>query len=74
MRRGITPERRDEFLAWTTRVKNLLNPPAVVAWNSATNTICWTWPPPDTALVFFDPGEMFRLPEGNRRGVGGEAC
>jgi hypothetical protein len=25
--------RRDEFLAWTTRVKNLLNPPAVVAWN-----------------------------------------
>ncbi|MCV7408018.1 hypothetical protein AWC05_19160 [Mycobacterium florentinum] len=26
-------DRRDEFLAWTTRVKNLLNPPAVVAWN-----------------------------------------
>ncbi|SOX53530.1 hypothetical protein MAAFP003_2204 [Mycobacterium ahvazicum] len=25
--------RRDEFLAWTRRVKNLLNPPAVVAWN-----------------------------------------
>lgn len=27
-------ERREEFLAWTTRVRNLLNPPAVVAWNS----------------------------------------
>ena len=27
-------ERRDEFLAWTTRVRNLLNAPAVVAWNS----------------------------------------
>ena len=27
-------ERRAEFLAWTKRVKNLLNPPAVVAWNS----------------------------------------
>jgi hypothetical protein len=26
--------RREEFLAWTGRVKNLLNPPAVVAWNS----------------------------------------
>jgi hypothetical protein len=25
--------RLDEFLAWTGRVKNLLNPPAVVAWN-----------------------------------------
>ena len=27
-------ERREEFLAWTTRVPNLLNAPAVVAWNS----------------------------------------
>lgn len=27
-------DRRAEFLAWTTRVANLLNPPAVVAWNS----------------------------------------
>jgi hypothetical protein len=26
-------DRRDAFLAWTRRVKNLLNPPAVVAWN-----------------------------------------
>jgi hypothetical protein len=27
-------ERLDEFLAWTTGVANLLNPPAVVAWNA----------------------------------------
>lgn len=27
-------ERREEFLAWTKRVRNLLNAPAVVAWNS----------------------------------------
>lgn len=27
-------DQRAEFLAWTTRVPNLLNPPAVVAWNS----------------------------------------
>ena len=27
-------DRRAEFLTWTTRVSNLLNPPAVVAWNS----------------------------------------
>jgi hypothetical protein len=28
------PARRDEFLAWTRRVAHLLNPAAVVAWNS----------------------------------------
>ncbi len=27
-------ERREEFLAWTKRVRNLLNAPAVVEWNS----------------------------------------
>lgn len=27
-------ERLDEFLAWTTTVRHLLNPPAVVAWNT----------------------------------------
>ena len=27
-------DRREEFLAWTTRVRNLLNAPAVLAWNS----------------------------------------
>ncbi|OBJ78610.1 hypothetical protein [Mycobacterium colombiense] len=28
-----TPDRRDEFLAWTRRVRHLLNPPGAVAWN-----------------------------------------
>ncbi len=34
--RGVTDaaDCREEFLAWTTRVPNLLNAPAVVAWNS----------------------------------------
>jgi hypothetical protein len=27
-------DRLDEFLAWTTRVANVLNPPAAVAWNA----------------------------------------
>lgn len=27
------PDRRDEFLRWTTRVRHLLNPPEAVAWN-----------------------------------------
>lgn len=33
LRETADAERRDEFLAWTRRVKNLLNPPAVIAWN-----------------------------------------
>jgi hypothetical protein len=28
------PQRREEFLAWTKRVRNLLNAPAAVEWNS----------------------------------------
>jgi len=28
-------DRREEFLAWTTRVANLLNPPAAIAWNGS---------------------------------------
>lgn len=28
-------DRLDEFLAWTQRVRHLLNPPAVVAWNTS---------------------------------------
>ncbi|MEE3063180.1 MAG: hypothetical protein VYA67_04345 [Actinomycetota bacterium] len=33
LRQTADADRRDEFLAWTRRVKNLLNPPAMVAWN-----------------------------------------
>ena len=31
---GGVENRREEFLAWTTRVANLLNPPAAIAWNA----------------------------------------
>lgn len=31
---GDDTGRRAEFLAWTTRVANLLNPPAAIAWNA----------------------------------------
>jgi hypothetical protein len=31
--RTAPAERRDEFLAWTRRVRNLLNPPGAIAWN-----------------------------------------
>ena len=30
---GDDTDRREEFEAWTTRVANLLNPPAAIAWN-----------------------------------------
>jgi len=30
---GDDTDRREEFGAWTTRVANLLNPPAAIAWN-----------------------------------------
>jgi hypothetical protein len=33
---GDGTARREEFLAWTTRVANLLNPPAAIAWNGTT--------------------------------------
>lgn len=32
---GGGPHRRAEFADWTTRVRNLLNPPEAVAWNAA---------------------------------------
>jgi hypothetical protein len=32
---GDDTDRREEFLAWTTRVANLLNPPTAIAWNSS---------------------------------------
>lgn len=29
----VEPDRRDEFLTWTRKVRHLLNPPAAIAWN-----------------------------------------
>jgi hypothetical protein len=59
-------ERLDEFLAWTTRVRNLVNAPRVVAWNTDKRYLA------DLALAgvatvpsqFFAPGEKIRLPRG----------
>lgn len=63
-------ERRDEFLAWTKRVKNLLNPPSVVAWNSDKHYLLELTDAgvPTLPSYFFDPGETFRLPEGELEG------
>lgn len=59
-------ERRDEFLAWTTRVRNLLNTPAVVAWNSDKHYLddLAGAGVPTLPSYFFAPGEKVRLPKG----------
>ena len=59
-------ERLDEFLAWTSRVPNLLNAPNVVAWNTDKRYLA------DLAVAgvptvpsrFFAPGEQVTLPRG----------
>ena len=64
--------RREQFLAWTTAVPHLLNPPAVVAWNAGGRylgdvahrgvpTVSEPGRPPDTALVFLggEPSHAF---------------
>lgn len=59
-------ERRDEFLAWTKRIRNLLNPPQVVAWNSDKHYLLDLADAgvPTLTSYFFDPGEKLRMPEG----------
>ncbi|MBS1693297.1 MAG: hypothetical protein JST91_13860 [Actinobacteria bacterium] len=59
-------DRLDEFLAWTRRVRNLLNPVPIVAWNSDKRYL------DDLARVgvpvvpgrFFAPGEQVEVPDG----------
>jgi hypothetical protein len=59
-------DRLDEFLTWTRRVRNLLNAPNVVAWNTDKRYLA------DLAKAgvstvpsrFFAPGENVRLPAG----------
>jgi hypothetical protein len=59
-------ERLDDFLAWTTRVRNLLNAPNVVAWNTDKRYLA------DLAAAgvpiipsrFFTRGQRLRLPRG----------
>lgn len=59
-------ERRDEFLAWTARVRNLLNTPKVVAWNSDKHYLqdLADAGVPTLASHFLEPGEKITLPKG----------
>ena len=59
-------ERREEFLAWTARVRNLLNAPQVVAWNSDKRYLddLSAAGVPTMPSYFFAPGEKVRIPRG----------
>lgn len=59
-------ERREEFLAWTTRVHNLLNAPPVVAWNSDKHYLrdLAAAGVPTVPSSFFEPGDSVALPRG----------
>ena len=52
-------ERRDEFLAWASRVRNLLNAPAVVTWNSDKHYLrdLADAGVPTIPSYFFEPGD-----------------
>lgn len=59
-------DRLDDFLAWTRQVRNLLNPPDVVAWN-ADKTYMADLSAAGVPIVpsaFFAPGEQVRIPAG----------
>jgi hypothetical protein len=58
-------ERLDEFLAWSLRVRNLLNPPQVVAWNTDKHYLADLADSgvPTVPSRFFGPGERVRLPD-----------
>lgn len=59
-------DRLDEFLDWTTRVRNLVNPPAVVAWNTDKRYLLDLEAAgvPTVPSRFFAPGERPRLFDG----------
>ena len=59
-------DRLDEFLDWSTRVANLLNAPAVVAWNTDKHYLADLADAgvPTVASHFFAPGERVRMPKG----------
>ncbi len=65
-------ERLEEFLAWTTRVKNLLNPPAVVAWNVDRRYLAdlADHGVPTVPGEVYAPGERVRLPRTGHAFVG----
>jgi hypothetical protein len=59
-------DRLDEFLAWTKRVRNLLNPPQVVPWNTDKRYLADLADAgvPTVPSQFFAPGEKVRVPTG----------
>lgn len=59
-------DRFDEFLGWSTRVSNLLNAPAVVAWNTDKRYLgdIAAAGVPTVRSEFFVPGEQVRVPKG----------
>ncbi len=59
-------ERLDEFLAWSTTVRNLLNSPAVVAWNTDKHYLhdLAVAGVPVVESEFFEPGQDVHLPAG----------
>jgi hypothetical protein len=59
-------DRLDEFLAWTRRVRNLLNAPEVVAWNTDKRYLVDLADAavPTVPSRFFAPGEKVQLPAG----------
>ena len=59
-------DRLDEFLAWTARVRNLLNPPHVVRWNTDKRYLADLADAgvPTVPSQFFAPGEKVALPAG----------
>jgi hypothetical protein len=59
-------DRLDEFLDWSTRVAHLLNPPAVVAWNTDKRYLADLADAgvPTVPSEFFAPGDRVRLPKG----------
>jgi hypothetical protein len=59
-------ERLDEFLAWTHRVRNLVNAPAVVAWNTDKRYLADLAAAgvPTVPSTFFAPGQEVTIPPG----------
>lgn len=59
-------ERLDEFLAWTRRVRNLINAPDVVAWNSDKRYLADLAAAgvPTVPSAFYAPGEPVEVPAG----------
>jgi hypothetical protein len=58
-------DRLDEFVAWSTRVRNLLNPPQVVVWNTDKRYLADLADAgvPTVPSLFFARGEKIRLPD-----------